>query len=129
MPRCQWLSCKSTRRRQTRVSCCEQRSQLRCPLFSRLVKQNQFIFTRPIPTPLQPTSRRHSTQNRKKRSSSSSVRTGTSSHGSLLTCLEFPEDWLSTDYESTQSSSPLRNIFDGPPSRRERPLARKWPDY
>src|SRR4051812_10426341 len=79
---------------------------IRRPLFSRLVKQNQFIFTQPTPTLLQPTSRRHSTQNRKKRSSSSSVRTGTSSHGSPLTCLEFPEDWLSTDYESTQSSSP-----------------------
>ena len=39
---------------------------------------------------------------RKKRSSSSSVRTGTSSHGSLLTCLEFPGGWLSTVCESTQ---------------------------
>ena len=52
-------------------------------------------FTRPTPKQLQPASPQHSTQNRKKRSSSSSVRTGTFLHGSPLTCQVFPGDWLS----------------------------------
>ena len=70
----------------------------------------------------------HSTPNRKKRSSSSSVRTGTSSHGNLLTCRVFPGGWLSTVYESTHQQNQSKSISGGPPSRREKPLVRKWLD-
>src|SRR4051812_33550956 len=87
-----------------RVNCCEPRSLLQNQLFSRSVKLSQSIFTRPTPMLLRLTYQRRSTPNRKKHSSSSSVRTGTSLHGSLLTCLEFPGGWLSTVYESTRSS-------------------------
>ena len=51
--------------------------------FSRLVKRSRFIFTRPIPMPHRLIYQRHSTTNRKKRSSSSSVRTGASMHGNF----------------------------------------------
>src|SRR3954469_20865255 len=108
-----------------RVSCYEPRSPPQSQHFSRLVRPSKSTSTRPIQMQLQPTSPPHSTPNRKKRSPSSSVRTGTSSHGSLLTCQVFPGDWLSTAFESTQKSNQLRNISDGPPFRRERPLAKK----
>ena len=85
--------------------CCELRILPLIQHFSRLVKRSRFIFTRLIPMLLRFTSRQHSTPNRKKRSSSSSVRTGTSSHGILLTCRVFPGGWLSTVYESTQSET------------------------
>src|SRR3954465_6114276 len=102
-----WPKCsyKSTRRPQIRVICCEPRSPPQSQHFSRLVRPSKLTSTRPTPVQLQPTSPLHSTPNRKKRSSSSSVRTGTSSHGSLLTCQVFPEDWLSTAFESTQKSN------------------------
>ena len=48
------------------------------------------------PEPLQPISQRHLTANRKPRSPSSSVRTGTSLHGNHPTCQVFPGDWMST---------------------------------
>ena len=77
---------------------------------------------------LRPIFPQHSTLNRKKRSSSSSVRTGTSSHGSQLTCQVFPGDWLSIALESIRRQNLLKNIFDGPPFRRKKPLARRWLD-
>ena len=46
-----------------------------------------------------------STQNRKKRSSSSSVRTGTSLHGNLLTCRVYLGDWLRIVCESIQKQN------------------------
>ena len=111
---------------QIRVICYEPRSLPQTPHFSRLVKRSRFIFTRPIPMLLRLTFRQHLTPNRKKRSSSSSVRTGTSLHGNLLTCQVFPGGWLSTVYESTQKRNQSRNIFDGPPYKREKQLVRKW---
>ena len=86
----------------------------------------QVTSTRLTPVLLQLISPQHLTPNRKKRSFSSSVRTGTSLHGSPLTCWVFPGGWLSIIYESTQKQNLSKNIFDGPPSRRERPLARRW---
>ena len=70
--------------------------------FQSPVKQSQFTFTRLIPMLLRLIYQQHSTANRKKRSSSSSVRTGTSLHGNLLTCRVYPGDWLSTVCESTR---------------------------
>ena len=80
---------------QIRVICCELRSLPRIQHFSRLVKRSRFIFIQRIPMLLRLTFQQHSTPNRKKRSSSSSVRTRTSLHGNLLTCQVFPGDWLS----------------------------------
>ena len=128
MLRWKWWSCRNTRRLQTRVICWEPRSLPRNQRFGRPVRQNPFTSTRPTQTLLRLISLQHSTPNRKKRSSSSSVRTGTSSHGSLMTCLEFPGDWLSIALESTQQQNQSRNIFGGPPSRRERPSVKKWLD-
>ena len=91
-----------SKKMQIRVICCELRSLPPIQHFSRLVKRSRFIFTRPIPMLLRLTFRQHSTPNRKKRSSSSSVRTGTSLHGNLLTCQVFPGGWLSTVCKSTQ---------------------------
>ena len=68
----------------------------------------------------------HSTANRKKRSSSSFMRTGTSFHGSLLTCQVYPGDWLSTICESTQRQNPLKSISVCLPRRREKRLVRRW---
>ena len=64
-------------------------------------EKSQFTFTRRIPMLLRLTFQRHSTPNRKKRSPSSSVRTGTSLHGNPLTCQVYPGDWLSIVYVST----------------------------
>ena len=111
---------------QTRVICCELRSLLQNQRFSRPVRQSQFTSTRPTPTLLRLISPQHSTPNRKKRSTSSSVRTGTSFHENLLTCQVYPGGWLSIVYESTQKQNLSKNIFDGPPSRREKPFARRW---
>ena len=109
-----------------RVIYCGPRNPPQSQRSSRLVRRSPFTFTRPTPVLLRLISPQHSTLNRKKRSSSSSVRTGTSSHGSLLTCRVFLGGWLSIVYESTQKRSLSKNIFDGPPSRKERPLARRW---
>ena len=94
----------------------------------RFSRRNLFTFTRLTPMQLRPIFPQHSTLNRKKRSSSSSVRTGTSLHGSLLTCRVFPGDWLGTALESIQKQNLLKNIFDGPPFRRKKPLAKRWLD-
>ena len=108
--------------------CCKPRSLPRIQHSSRLAQQSRFTFTRQTPMLLRLTFQPHSTPNRKKRSSSSSVRTGTSLHGSQLTCRVFPGDWLSIVLESTQQQNQLKNIFGDPPSRREKPLARRWLD-
>ena len=113
---------------QIRVICCELRSLLRIQHFSRLAKRRQLTSTRPIPALLQLISQQHLTPNRKKRSSSSSVRIGTFLHGSQLTCWVFPGDWLSTASESTNQQNQSKSIFGGPLSRRERPLVKKWLD-
>ena len=75
---------------QIRVICCEPRSLPQILHFSRLEKRSQFIFTRPIPMPHRLISQQHSTANRKKRSSSSSMRTGTSLHRNHQTCQVYP---------------------------------------
>ena len=93
---------RNTKGMQTRVICCEPKSLLRNQCSSRPVRQNPFTSTRPTQTLLRLISPQHSTSNRKKRSSSSSVRTGTSLHGNLLTCRVYPGDWLSIVYESIQ---------------------------
>ena len=111
---------------QTRVICCEPRRPLWNQHFSRLGRRSQFISTRLTPLQLRPIFPQHLTLNRKKRSSSSFVRTGTSSHGSHLTCQVYPENWLSTICGSIRKQNLSKNIFDGPSSRRERPLARRW---
>src|SRR3954470_7662959 len=111
---------------QIRVICCELRSLPRIRHFSRPVKRNRFIFTWLIPMLLRLTFQQHSTPNRKKRSPSSSVRTGTSLHGNLLTCQVFLGDWLSIVCESTQKLNWSKNIFDGPPYIRERQSVKKW---
>ena len=113
---------------QIRVICCELRSLPQSQRFSRPVRRSPFTFTRPTPVLPRLISPQHSTPNRKKRSSSSSVRTGTSSHGNLLTCRVFLGGWLSTAYELTRKQNLLRNIFDGPPFRRKKPFARRWLD-
>ena len=99
--------------------CYVPRSLLQILHFSRPVKRSQFTFTRPIPMLLRLISQQYSTANRKKRSSSSSVRTGTSSHGSRLTCRVYPGDWLSTVCESTRKQNLLKSISVGSPRRRE----------
>ena len=111
---------------QIRVIFCELRSPPRIQHSSRLAKQSRFIFIRPILMLLLLISQLHSIANRKKRSSSSSMRTGTSLHGNLLTCRVYPGDWLRTVCESTLKCNQSRNIFDGPPYRREKQLARNW---
>ena len=93
---------RSIKKTQIRVICCEPRSLPRVQHSSHLAKQSRFTFTQQIPMLLRLTFRQHSTPNRKKRSSSSSVRTGTSLHGSLLTCRVFPGIWLSIVCESTR---------------------------
>ena len=106
---------------QIRVICCVPRGLPRSPHFSQPVKQNWFTITRPIPMLLRLLSQQHSTANRKKRSSSSSVRTGTSSHGNHQTCRVYPGDYLSTVCDSTRKRNLLKSISVGPPRRRERP--------
>ena len=113
---------------QIRVMCCELRSLPQIQHSSRLVKRSRFIFIQRIPMLLRLISQQHSTTNRKKRSSSSSVGTWTSLHGNHLTCRVFPGGWLSITLESTQKRNMLKNIFDGPPFRRKRPLAKRWLD-
>ena len=126
MHRWSWQNCKNTRKMQIRVICCGPRNLLQNSHFSRPVKPSLFISTRPTPTLLRPISPQHLTPNRKKGSSSSSVRTGTSLHGNLLTCQVYPGGWLSTVCESTQRQNLSRNICDGPPSRKGRLLAKRW---
>ena len=87
---------------QIRVIFCEPRSLPQTLHFSRPVKRSRSIFTRPIPMLLRLIFQQHSTANRKKRSSSSSVRTGTSLHGNLRTCRVYLGDWLSIVCESTR---------------------------
>ena len=126
MSRWQMWSFKSIRRLQIRVICCVPRELPRSPHFSQPARPSQSMFTRPTPMLLRPICQRHLTTNRKKRSSSSSVRTGTSLNGSHLTCQVYSGDWLSTVCKSTQRQNPLRSISIGPPRRRERQLARRW---
>ena len=39
-----------------------------------------------------------------------------------------PRGWLSIALESTQKQNLLKNIIDGPPFRRKKPLAKRWLD-
>ena len=65
--------------------------------------------------------------NRKARSSSSSVRTGTSLHGNLQTCRVYRGNSLSTLLILIQSLSRSRNFFADLTKRGRRPLVRRWP--
>ena len=89
------LNCRSIKRMQIRVICCELRSLPRILHFSRLERRSRFISTRPIPMLHRLISQQHSTANRKARSSSSSVRIGTFLHGNPLTCQVYRGNSLS----------------------------------
>jgi len=105
---------------------CGPRSLLQNLHFYRLERQSLFTFTRKTLMQLRLTYQQHSPANRKPHSSSSSVRTGSSSHGNLLICQVYPGGWLSTVCVSTQKQNQSKSIFYGPPLRRERRLARRW---
>src|SRR3954462_14691908 len=65
--------------------------------------------------------------NRKARSSSSSVRTGTSLHGNLLTCRVYREDSLSTHLILIRSISRSGSFFGDSTKNDERLLERRSP--
>ena len=66
-------------------------------------------------------------RNRKARSSSSSMRTGTSLHGSLQTCQVYQGNLLSTLTILIQTLNRSNNSFVALMKRGVRPLVKKWP--
>ncbi|KAI5013307.1 hypothetical protein ZWY2020_028261 [Hordeum vulgare] len=64
--------------------------------------------------------------NRKPSSSNSSVRTGTSSHGSPLTCQVYPGSWLSTDCMWIPPLGLSENACVDPPRTRGKQSEKRW---
>ncbi|KAI4966698.1 hypothetical protein ZWY2020_037054 [Hordeum vulgare] len=67
--------------------------------------------------------------NRKPSSPNSSVRTGTSSHGSHLTCRVYLGSWLSTDCMWIPLLGPSESACAGPPRTKGRQSEKRWLSY